>query len=133
MAALALELQRVEKERRLAEFTKNENLVAGRLSVPPAEPLSDAERELLGPFINWAQQRGVRALPARPEVVAAYVQEIAPAMGEAAVLSVVDAIRRLNIAQLAFADPTSSRAVQFVLDQIVKKVEPPRSWTKLEK
>ena len=39
----------------------------------------------------------------------------------------------MHIAHNALADPTASRAVEFVLGQIVGQVEPLRSWPKAEK
>src|SRR5262245_14650543 len=121
MAALADELNRVERQRQLAEIEKNENIIARRLTIPPAEPLTDAERETLAPFLNWTLQKGIRSFPARPETVAAFLSEIMH-LGERRVLSVVNAISRMHVAHLSIADPCASRAVRFILDQKVKKV-----------
>jgi len=132
MAALAAELQRADRQRQLAEYQKNETAMAERLAVPPAEPLSDDEWELLTPWVNWCAQRGVRHLPARPEVVASFISEVAH-RGPEYVASMVAAIGRMHTVHAALADPTASRAVQFVLNQSVTPVEPPRSWPKAEK
>jgi hypothetical protein len=132
MAALAAELQRADRQRQLAEYQKNETAMAERLALPAADPLTDAEWELLTPWVNWCAQRRVRNLPARPEVVASFISELAHREPEY-VASMVAAIGRMHTVHAALADPTASRAVTFVLNQSVTPVEPPRSWPKAEK
>jgi hypothetical protein len=132
MAALALELQRADRQRQLAEYAKNETAMAERLALPAADPLSDAEWELLTPFVNWCAQRGVRHLPCRCEVAATFLSEVAH-RGPEYVASMVAAIGRMHTVHASLADPTASSAVTFVLNQSVTPVEPPRSWPKAEK
>jgi hypothetical protein len=111
---------------------KNEKEVASRLVVPNAEPLTRPEQELLSVWATWCGQRGVRYIPARPEVIATFVSEIAH-RGDDFILSVLAAIRRLHLAHLNLADPTQSRAVHFILEKIIKTDLAPRSWPAIEK
>jgi hypothetical protein len=116
----------------LAEIIQHESEMAERLALPNPEPLTADELALIDLWQTWCTQRKVRVPPARPEVVATYVKELQH-RGPEFVLSTVQAIGRLHTSLPSLADPCASRAVQFVLDQIIAPVDPPRSWTKDEK
>ena len=131
MAALRDALDYQQRQATLAELIQHESALVERFALPAAAPLSDADLTLITEFSTWCNQRRVRALPSRPEVVGTFIQEIAH-RGPEYVLSMVEAIGRMHMKLPSLSDPTVSRAVHFVLDQIIK-TEPPRSWSKEDK
>ena len=77
----------------VAELIQHESAMVERFALPAAAPLSDADLTLITEFSTWCNQRRVRALPSRPEVVGTFIQEIAH-RGPEYVLSMVEAIGR---------------------------------------
>ena len=131
MAALRDALDYQARQQTLAELIQHELDMVARFTLPAAAPLSDADLKLITEFSTWCQQRRVRALPSRPEIVATFLKELAH-RGPDYVLSMVEAIGRNHMKHPSLSDPTVSRAVHFVLNEIIK-TEPPRSWPKAEK
>ena len=84
----------------------------------------------LAPFEQWANQRGVRWLPAKGSTISSYALEVAH-RGDAFVLETIAAIERAHFAA-GLANPTATPTVWNVVSKIVT-VEPPRSWPKNEK
>jgi hypothetical protein len=132
MAALKDALAYRARQMTLAEIIQHESEMAERLILPAADPLTSDELALIDLFQTWCVQRKVRALPVRPEILANFIKELAH-RGEEYVQSMTKAIGRCHTMLPSLSDPTASRAVHFVLDQIIAPVDPPRSWTKDEK
>ena len=104
--------------------------MAAKLPTIRVEPLTHDEKLLLAPFEQWANQRGVRWLPAKGSTISSYALEVAH-RGDAFVLETIAAIERAHFAA-GLASATTTPIVRHVLDKIVT-VEPPRSWPKEDK
>jgi hypothetical protein len=109
------------------ELDQNEAALAAGFLLP-AHELSDEMKALLVPFINWCETKRVRALPARPTTIAAYLQSQKD-------LGVQPHETLLAIEALHFfagmASPVATPVVRAVTEG--PPVEAPRSWTKVEK
>src|SRR5262245_37572192 len=103
--------------------------VAADLPQPPE--LDTPTREDLQPFLAWTTQASVRYAPAKPFVVAAYVDHLAATgISTATILRRVNAISALHD-RYNLADPVRTTVVRTVLRDVVAG-EPPRSWNKEE-
>lgn len=122
------------KEEIAAAYLRSEQALAGQVNAIVAAPeeLDETTVALLTPFVEWCKSVGVRSAPATPATCAAYILYQA-SQGVAAdlILKMASAIERLHDLH-GFANPVATSAARFALLQITK-VEPPRSFTRLEK
>jgi len=65
-------------------------------------------------FEDWAHERGYTPLPARPSLVAAYVQSMSPELSPATLRNRICAIRKVH-ALLRYGDPTGDELVNFAI------------------
>ena len=65
-------------------------------------------------FEDWASERGYTPLPARPSLVAAYVQSMSPELSPATLRNRICAIRKVH-ALLRYEDPTSDELVNLAI------------------
>jgi hypothetical protein len=110
------------------ELTANENALAQCFPPPPV--LSEAAKMAVVPFLQWAEVQRVRALPARPASVAAFICLLKDQnVSRQIVVETLSAIEALHIAA-AVANPVATPIVSATLGTTV---EPPRSWKKEDK
>lgn len=129
---LAIDLARAEEirqaERQLADT------VAGTLAYAPPG-LTDEQSTRVAAFSKWAAIHGVRALPAAPATVAAFVLDQGglkvPLDGIADTLAAVAALHDLQ----GLANPTSTNIVHHALANVGggQGIVAPRSWTNEER
>jgi hypothetical protein len=121
---LKLEIE-AAKER---ELTANENALAQCFPPPPV--LSEEAKMAVVPFLQWCEVQRVRALPARPASVAAFVCLLKDQkLPRQVIVETLSAIECLHIAA-AVANPVATPIVSSTLGTTV---EPPRSWKKQDK
>jgi hypothetical protein len=123
MAELADAIRQVNER----ELDRNEAALSACFP-SPAHELSDEMKALLAPFVRWCEQQRVRALPARPTTVAAFMQwqkdrGIQP-------FETLLAIEALHILA-GMANPVATPVVRAMTEGA--SVVPPRSWTRVEK
>jgi hypothetical protein len=110
------------------ELTANENALAA--CFPPPPRLSEEAKMAVVPFLQWCELQCVRALPARPASVAAFVcllrDQNTPRQ---TVIETLSAIEALHVAA-AVANPVATPIVSATLGS---SIDPPRSWKKLDK
>jgi hypothetical protein len=110
------------------ELDAHESELAACFSPPP--PLSDETRERVTPFVAWCGNQKVRALPARPTSVAAFVQwQLDQRVPRQAIVETLQAIENLHFAA-SVGNPVSAPVVAATLGSTI---DPPRSWTKDDK
>src|SRR5262245_49822244 len=115
----------------LREIEKRENELAAHFPSPPSSITRDVQ-SLITPFVQWCDATGVRACPARPTTVAAYLQtKLDEGIPPERILRTLSGIAAAHNA-FGFADPTHTTVVANVLEGVTT-VEPPRSWPKAEK
>lgn len=95
------------------------------------QALVAAKMQEASPFGRWCMQRNVRALPAAPQHVAAFVRDCEPLVAMPKIWEAVQEISRSHLTN-GFADPTVGGAVADVINAIAK-IDPPRSWPKEQK
>ena len=123
MAQLADAIRQVNAR----ELDQNEAALAACFP-SPAHELSDEMRALLAPFIGWCEAQRVRALPARPTTVAAFMQwQIDRGVQPFETLLAIEALHILA----GQANPVATPIVRGMTEGA--SVVPPRSWTKVEK
>ena len=107
-------------------------VTAGLPFSEPKTPLASDELSRLGRFLAWAKEKCVRACPARPSVVAAYVLHEhglgTPAQQILAILEAVTAFHDHH----GQPNPSATAVVRLALDDVIR-IEPPRSWPKEDK
>jgi hypothetical protein len=110
------------------ELTANENAIAS--CFPPPPRLSEEVKMAVVPFLQWCETQRVRALPARPASVAAFVCSLKDQnISRQIVVETLSAIEALHIAA-AVANPVATPIVSATLGS---SIDPPRSWTKADK
>ncbi len=65
-------------------------------------------------FEDWAHERGYTPLPARPSLVAAYVQSMSPELSPATLRNRICVIRKVH-ALLRYGDPTGNELVNLAI------------------
>jgi hypothetical protein len=123
MAQLADAIRQVNAR----ELDQNEAALAACFP-SPAHELSDEMKALLAPFVAWCEAQRVRALPARPTTVAAYLQ--AQKYRGVQPFETLLAIEALHILA-GMANPVAVPVVRSMIEG--ESVVPPRSWTRVEK
>jgi hypothetical protein len=107
----------------------NEAAIASCFEPPPE--LSPEARERLIPFLHWAEIQRIRALPARPTSVAAYVQyQQDQGVNRHVIAECLEAIEQLHFAA-AMANPCATPVVRKTTGG--STIEAPRSWKADEK
>jgi hypothetical protein len=108
-----------------AQQTNEEKL---RTSLNVERPtLSDDQRSLLAQFERWCAQKGVKACPAAPAAVAAYLATLPNPDLEAMVQAIAALHDYYNL-----ANPTATHSTRLVLERRLR-VEPPRSFSKQDR
>jgi hypothetical protein len=113
------------------EIERNEAALAACFPAPAINLTEDAQAKLL-PFVQWCQERGVRACPAQPTTVAAFIQwNVDLGVVTEKILEALAAIEALHNCANA-ANPVATHLVGELLAKLIK-IEAPRSWSKDEK
>jgi hypothetical protein len=125
MAQLAAAIAAINNK----ELDANEQAIASCFE--PAPPMSPEAQQHLIPFVHWCEQQRVRAVPARPTSVAAYVQfQQDQGVSRQVIAERLEAIEQLHWAA-ALANPCACPAVRKVTGG--STIEAPRSWKADEK
>jgi hypothetical protein len=110
------------------ELDAAENALAACFPAPA--PLSDEARQRVLPFVQWCETQRVRALPSRPQSVAAWVQwQLDQRVPRQVIVEVLASIEALHNAA-SVGNPVSAPVVAATLGTTV---DPPRSWKKEDK
>jgi hypothetical protein len=104
----------------------HEQRLAASLNIEKPELTSD-ERRLVGIFQKFCAEKGVRAIPAAPATVAAFVQ----AQSNADIIPMVEAIAAAHD-HYGLANPSSTYSVRVILERRLR-IEFPRSWSKQDR
>src|SRR5262249_505180 len=108
------------------EIDANETAIASSFAPPPQ--LSPEAHERLAPFLRWCELQRVRALPARPACVAAYVRwQQDNGIARQRVAESLEAIAALH-ESVAVGNPCATAIVRTVTGG--STIEAPRSWSK---
>jgi hypothetical protein len=113
-------------------FDSNESALAAQVGTAAVAPLDDESRRFFEVFAGWCEQVGVRARPARPTTVAAYVRSNVDHHKTLAVLAAIEAAHD----HVGLANPVDTFPVRAELYRILPTaaaVDAPRSWTREEK
>ena len=121
---LAEEIEKAKQR----EMDANEAALASCFPRPP-ELSSEAQQRVM-PFVQWCEVQRVRALPARPTSVAAFVcWQQDQHVPRQVIVETLSAIEALHIAA-SVGNPVVAPVVSATLGSTV---EPPRSWKKEDK
>jgi hypothetical protein len=117
-----------------AAFDNGERILASELPFEWKPPtLASDELTRVGRWLAWAREKCVRACPAKPSSVAAFVvHEHALGTPAQQIISLLEAIAKFHDHHNASC-PCATSIVRTALDEIVIGVEAPRSWSKEEK
>jgi hypothetical protein len=111
----------------------NESALAAQVGATAVAPLDEATRRDFSDFAGWCKGLGVRALPARPHTVAAFIRSAGLASDRTmAILASIEAVHD----HASAANPVATAAVKSELHRILPiaaAADPPRSWTREEK
>lgn len=125
----------VELKTEIAQaYLRSEQALATQLSavIPVPEELDAETIAALNPFVEFCTASGVHHAPATPATCAAYIlHQASEGIPADRVVAEVSAISQLHD-YYGFANPVATASARFVLGQVLQ-VEPPRSWTRLEK
>jgi hypothetical protein len=109
----------------------NEAKIAARIAAPRLE-LDDEGKRLLGGFVSFCKQNGLRYVPSAPATVAGFIRaEYTAGATPEMILKTLDAIEILH-SQANAANPVACPAPRAALADILK-IDGPRSWTKAER
>jgi hypothetical protein len=109
----------------------NEGRIAERIN-PPKLDIGSEELRHLRRFKQWCSEKGVRALPARPASVAAWIaNEAAAGLAVEAIEDSLRAIEAIHTNQ-NLANPVACPAPRAELQKLIG-AEGPRSWKKSER
>jgi acetolactate synthase regulatory subunit len=113
------------------ETERNEQALAACFPAPAINLTENAQAKLV-PFVQWCRERGVRACPAQPTTVAAFIRwNIDLGVATDKILDTLEAIEALHNGANA-ANPVATQVVGDLLSGLIK-VDAPRSWTADEK
>ena len=131
--ALADQLEAARQREQIAAWDRGEAQLREQLGLDvPKRELSADVRDRFSLFEKWCSERGVRRLPAKSWVVAAFLlEQTANGRDAQGCIALLAAIAEIHDSA-SLSDPTSTSVVNQVLDQIVK-VDPPRSWPAADK
>jgi hypothetical protein len=108
----------------------NEAKIAARIAAPRLE-LDDGGKRLLGRFISFCKQNGVRWVPSAPCTIAGFIRaEYTAGATPEMILKTLEAIEILH-SQANAANPVACPAPRASLREILK-INAPRSWSKAE-
>src|SRR5262245_32399142 len=125
MAQLADMLARVRAD----EVAQAEAQIASCFPAPA--PVSPETQQRLIPFLAWCEQQKVRALPCRPQCVAAYVQyQQDQGISRQLIAERLEAVAELHNAA-SWGNPCATPVVRRVTG--ASTIEAPRSWDKESK
>ena len=125
------ELAKAKQREQIAAWDRAELALREQLNIPKRELSADV-RDRFIVLENWCAEKGVRKLPAKPWVVAAFIlEQIANGRDVQGCLALLAAIEAVHDSH-NLSNPTATAIVRAALDTIVK-AEPPRSWNKDER
>jgi hypothetical protein len=110
-------------------FDNGERLLAASLPFEwrPKE-LSHDQQHRFGVFVEFAKQKCVRACPAAPTSVAAFViDRHSDGVPAQQILALLEAITAAHNYHGSLADPCAAQIVRQALGEVIH-IEPPRSW-----
>jgi hypothetical protein len=114
-----------------AAHQQNEAKLAARIAAPRLE-IEDEGKRLLGRFISFCKQNGVRYLPSAPATISAFIKaEYTAGATPEMILKTLEAIEIMH-SQANAANPVACPAPRAALSEIMK-IEGPRSWNKAER
>ena len=114
---------------RANEIAQSEAAIAS--CFPPPPQVSPETQQRLAPFLAWCEMQKVRAVPARPQCVAAYVQyQQDQGISRQLIAERLEAIADLHNAA-SMGNPCATPVVRTVTGG--STIEPPRSWDKESK
>jgi len=136
---MAASISNVIEQAKFQEYARNEQAIRERFGSRSGSGLSDPERALLTPFIEWCRGLSVRHCPATPAVVAAFIQEY-DWRGPKIVVPMLRAIEALHDHHMV-ANPVATNVVKAAvaemfsddLADLIAGFEAPKSWSKTEK
>ena len=98
------------------------------MSNPVMQALVNVRMQEASPFGRWCITKNVRALPAAPIHVAAFIRDCEPI---APIEKIWEAVQEISQSHLSngFADPTAGGVVAEAINSIAG-IAPPRSWPK---
>lgn len=131
--SLADDLARAKRLEQIKHLDAGEAVIKETVAaITPTIELNAADHELLRPYVNWTTSASVRAVPAKPFVVAAFALHL-KALGATAerIMETLAAIQKLHDHN-NLSSPVHTVITRSALDQIIV-VEPPRSWPASEK
>jgi hypothetical protein len=124
-------LERAKLDAQVADWERREfamkTVLVRRLGGQPSFAGAPETATAFATFRTWCEENGVRHCPARPEAVAQFVLDQAPA-GLEMVTDAVATISEIH-SQQGLANPTATWMVAKAL-QRVGDIDPPRSWPK---
>jgi hypothetical protein len=125
MAELAQAIRQANER----ELDANELALAS--CFPPPVELSPVARQLVAPFVQFAESQRVRALPAKPATCAAFAQwQRDLGVPPEKINATLSAIEALHFAA-GQSNPIATPLVRTIT--AASTIDPPRSWTKEEK
>jgi hypothetical protein len=129
---LADEIERAKQLAEAAVFDRHERTIHDAIANRyPAPELDANDKELLGPWLAFCKESGIRHAPAKPWCVAVFIRhEKAQCVAEHIILARCNAIQKLHD-KYKLANPVATAIVNAVLDEFTKHPAP-RSWTKEE-
>lgn len=119
-----------------AAFDHGERLLAAelgeKLAFKPKE-LSHDQQHRFGVFVEFAKQKCVRACPAKPTSVAAFViDKHSDGVPAQQILALLEAITAAHNCHGNLADPCAAQIVRQALSETIR-TNPPRSWPAADK
>jgi hypothetical protein len=113
-----------------AALDRGEEIVAGELPFEWKPPtLASDVLHRLGRWTAWAKEKCVRACPARPSSVAAFVvHEHGLGTPAQQIISLLEAIAAFHD-HYGVANPIATSIVRLALDEIVIHIDAPRAWS----
>jgi hypothetical protein len=117
-----------------AAFDHGERLLAASLPFEwkPKE-LSHDQQHRFGVFVEFAKQKCVRACPAKPASVAAFViDRHSDGVPAQQILALLEAISAAHNYHGSLADPCAAQIVRQALSETIH-IEPPRSWSRADR
>jgi hypothetical protein len=130
---LADDIALAKQREQIAAWDRGEAAIRSELTLDvPARSLSADIRDRFSIFEKWCAERSVRRLPAKPWVVAAFIQsETANGRDAQSCMALLAAIEAAHDSH-NLSNPVATAAVRQALEGVIKS-EAPRSWDKEQK
>jgi hypothetical protein len=127
------DLKKISAREQIIAWDRAEAAVRSELTLDvPARSLSADVRDRFSLFEKWCTEKGVRRLPCKPWVVAAFIlSETANGRDAQSCMALLAAIEAAHDSQ-NLSNPVVTAAVRQVLEKIIKS-DPPGGWRPEEK